>query len=139
MPSVSGNDRGVRLRGAFSTTLKLFNSPVENLSLRFLAFRITLVEMLGQTPCFRLFFRFKQFDDGPRRIHPAGRVNSRSDAEAQIVGSHLAVVTTTGDIDQRAQYRVYSARQIRQTQRDNRAILAQKLRDVGDCADGYHL
>src|SRR5258707_4444144 len=124
MPPVSGNDRRMRLRGAFRTALKLFNSPIENLSLRFLAFRIALVEMLGQTPCFRLFLRFKQFDDGSRRIHPAGRVNSRSDAEAQIVGSHLAVVATTGDINQRAQSGVYRARQISQTQGYDRTILA---------------
>src|SRR5258708_40172814 len=124
MPSVSGNDCGVRLRGAFRTALKLFNSPVENLSLRFLAFRIALVEMLGQTPCFRLFLRLKQFNDGPRRIHPAGRVNSRSDTKAQIVSGHLAVVATTRDINQRAQSRVYRARQISQTQRYNRALLA---------------
>src|SRR6266545_4830871 len=103
MPSISGDDRRVRLCRAFLTTLKLLNSPVEDLALSLFALAIASIQMLGQTSGFVFPFGFKQFNDGPRGIHPPRCVNPGPDAKAQIVSGHLAVVAATGNINQRAQ------------------------------------
>ena len=80
----------------------------------------------------------EQFDHRARRIHAARRVDSRPDAKAKIVGVHLRAIATTGDINQRPQTWIHGARQIRKTQRHDRAILADEFGHIGDRPDCHH-
>ena len=73
------------------------------------AFAVARVEMFSQAARF-LFVSAKQFHHGAGRIHSTGSVNSRADAKAEIVGGHLAVIATSGDIDQRSRTGIPRAR-----------------------------
>src|SRR2546421_8904728 len=95
--------------------------------------------MFREPARFFFSFRVEKLDHSARSIHATSRVDSGTNAKAEIVGSHLAVFAATCNFNQSSQPVIYGAWQIGKSERDNRPILSNQFCDVCDRANRNHL
>src|SRR6185369_10530120 len=103
MPIITRDYGRLSLMLSIRTRFEFLDRAVENLTLHLHAFTVARVEMFGQTARLFTILGIEQLDNGTGCVHTSGRVDSRSDAEAKVVGIHFCALATARDVDQRAQ------------------------------------
>src|SRR5688500_8452940 len=135
MPSFTGNHCDERVARIFY----LGNSKIDDLLLRSLAFSVPRMAMVGRPASLFGIASIKELNHGAGCGHSSGSVDARPEPETKIVCCHALAVAATSDVDEGTQTRVSNTRQILQTERHNRTIFSDELRDVCHCSDRHNL
>ena len=130
MPAFAGDDDEVTA----GSSLAFKHRKLGDLLLHLLTFSVAAIKQCSQLPCCFKIGCLEKLDNMLRNVHSPGGVDSRADPKAYVIARHVGPAIS--DVHQRTQSKILRLWQIDQPERDDRAVLAGQLHNVGDRADG---